>query len=110
MINNAKFQIIGRIGKITKHDKVTHISVASDRQVKDDKGNWTTEAIWNSVTIFSESMRKRLNNDKIGKKGNKVILEGTIQSNSYQKDGQTNYTVDLIAYDFDVLAFAKDGE
>ncbi len=110
MINNAKFQIIGRIGKITKHDKVTHISIASDRQVKDDDGKWTTEAVWNSVTVFSESMRKRLNNEKVGRKGTKLILEGTIQSNSYQKDGKTNYTVDLIAFDFDVLEFVKDGE
>ena len=35
MINNAKFRIIGRIGSITATDKVTHISIALDRQVKD---------------------------------------------------------------------------
>lgn len=109
MINNAQFQIIGRIGKITKHDKVTHISVASDRQVKDGDG-WKKDTIWNSVTIFSEPMRKRLNNDKVGKKGNQVIFQGTIQSNSYEKDGSTIYTTDLIATDFDVLSFVKDDE
>ena len=59
MINNAQFRIIGRIGKVTKLDKVTHISVASDRQVKDADGNWNTETNWNTVTTFSEQMRKR---------------------------------------------------
>lgn len=109
MINNSQFRIIGRIGKVTKHDKVTHISIASDRQVKDgDK--WKTDTIWNSITIFNEQMRNRVDNSKVGKKGNKIIAQGSIQSNSYDKDGETIYTTDLIVQDFDVLSFAKDSE
>ena len=109
MINFPQFRIIGRIGNITKLDKVTHISIASDRQVKGDDGKWTTQTDWNTVTIFSEPMRKRLSNVKVGKKGNQIIVEGTIQSNSYEKDGATVYKTNLIVQDLEVLSFAQDG-
>lgn len=110
MINNAQFRIIGRIGKVTKLDKVTHISVASDRQVKDADGNWQTETNWNTVTTFSDQMRKRLANAKVGRQGNQIIVEGSIQSNSYEKDGAKVYKTNLIIQDLDVLSFAKDSE
>lgn len=107
MINNAAFRIIGRIGNVNAKEKVTHISVASDRQVKEGD-SWTTKTDWNTVTLLSESLRKRLGNAKVGKKGNLVIFEGTIQTNSYDKDGEKVYATSLIAQDFDVLSFAKD--
>ena len=110
MINLTQFRIIGRIGNITKLEKVTHISVASDRQVKGDDGKWTTQTDWNTVTIFSKPMRKRLANAKVGKKGNQILVEGSIQSNSYEKDGTTVYKTNLIVQDFEVLSFAKDSE
>ena len=110
MINNATFQIIGRIGNINVQKKVTHVSVASDRPVKDNDGKWNTETNWNTVTIFNEALRKRLANEKVGKKGNQVIFQGSIQSNSYEKDGEKVYRTNLIAQDFDVLSFAKDAE
>lgn len=109
MINNAAFRIIGRIGNINAQDKVTHISIASDRQVKEGD-SWTTKTDWNTVTLLSEAMRKRLANAKVGKKGNLVIFEGSIQTNSYKKQGETVYSTSLIAQDFDVLAFSKDSE
>ena len=110
MINNATFQIIGRIGNIKAQDKVTHISVASDRQVKGEDGKWSTKADWNTVTIFSEALRKRLANAKVGRPGNQVIFQGSIQTNAYEKDGEKVYKTNLIAQDFDVLSFAKDSE
>ena len=108
MINNASFQIIGRIGNINAQDKVTHISVASDRQVKGEDGKWSTKADWNTVTIFNEALRKRLANAKVGKKGNQVIFQGSIQTNAYEKDREKVYKTNLVAQDFDVLSFAKD--
>lgn len=110
MINNASFQIIGRIGKINAHDKVTNLSLASDRSVKKDDGSWDTETDWNSVSIFSEALRKRLDNGQVGKKGNLVIVQGNIQSGSYQKNGETIYTTNLIVRDFNVLSFVQDDE
>ena len=98
---------IAERGNVNQHDKVTHISIASDRQVKQGD-TWTTRTNWNTVTTFSDQMRKRIANPKIGKKGNLVIVEGTIQSSSYEKNGTTIYKTDLIVQDFDILSFAQD--
>ena len=108
MINNATFQIIGRIGSIKTDEKVTHINVASDRQVKGKDGKWGTEANWNSVTVISEGLRKRLANEQVGRKGNQVIFRGSIQTNAYEKGGEKTYKTNLVAHDFDILSFAQD--
>lgn len=107
MITFASFQVIGRIGNIHQREKVTHISVASDRQVKQDD-EWITETDWNTVTIFNAGLRKRLANAKVGQKGNLVIFEGSIQTNAYEKDGDKLYQTALVAQSFDVLAFKRD--
>ncbi|MCY6379371.1 single-stranded DNA-binding protein [Hoeflea prorocentri] len=83
MINNASFRIIGRIGNINAREQVTHISIASDRQIKKDD-EWVTKTDWNTVTVFNSSLRKRLTNAKVGQKGNLVIFEGNIQSNAHK--------------------------
>ncbi|MES0884317.1 single-stranded DNA-binding protein [Roseibium sp. SCP14] len=108
MINLASFRIIGRIGSINQREKVTHISIASDRNVKDVEGNWSNETVWNSVTVFSDAMRKRLKNAKASKTGNLILVEGSIQSSSFEKESQTVYRTDLVANDLEILSFAKE--
>ncbi|KPB00684.1 single-stranded DNA-binding protein [Ahrensia marina] len=110
MIDNATFQIIGRIGNINTSDKVTRISLATDRPVKGEQDNWTTKTNWLSVTVFNEALRKRLKNSKVGKKGNKLIVQGSLQENNYEKNGETIYTTNLVAQDFDVIAFTSDSK
>ena len=88
MFNNTQFRIIGRIGSINILDKVAHVSIASDRRTKNAKGDWITETSWNNVTVFSKSIRTRLEHSATARHGNLVAVDGTIQSNSYDKDGQ----------------------
>ena len=109
MINNATFQIIGRIGKINALENVTHISLGSDRSLKKD-GAWVTQADWNEVTLFNAGLRNRFANEKIGKVGNKMIFQGSIQPNVFERDGEKHYKTTLAAHDFDVMSFAKDKE
>jgi len=110
MISSAQFRIIGRGGKISTTGKVMHLSIASDRGVKDSDGSWKTETSWNSVTIFSEKMRKHVTSVKVGRQGNQVIVEGSIQQNFYEKDGGTIYKTKLLVQEFEVLSFVKDSE
>lgn len=109
MINNATFQIIGRIGKINALENVTHISVGSDRRVQEN-GTWVTKTDWNEVTLFSASDRKNFANPNIGKVGNLMIFQGSIQPNVYERNGDKLYKTTLAAFDFQVLSFAKDKE
>ena len=101
--NIAEFRIIGRIGAIEIKDKVTYLDVASNYRRKDGK-EWKTDTLWNSVTAFTK-VADRVN--KAGK-GDLVHITGRIRQNRFEKDGKTNYTVDLIADSFSVLAKPSD--
>ena len=109
MINAATFQIIGRIGNLNTLEKVSHVSIASDRSVK--RGDeWVTETDWNNVTVFNPALRKRLANAKVGQKGNLVIFQGTIQTNAYEQDGTKLYKTALVAQSFEILSFKADAQ
>lgn len=108
MINTAQFRIIGRIGSINTLDNVTHLSIASDRRMKEADGSWKTQANWNSVTVLSAKLRKRFTDPTVARHGNLLAIEGSIQSNTYEKDGEKVYSTSLIVQDFEVLSFAKD--
>lgn len=107
MFKNTQFRIIGRIGSINTLDNVVHVSVASDRRAKNADGDWITETSWNSIAVFAKSLRKRLDNPATARHGNLVAVEGTIQSSTYEKDGQKQYQIALVADEFEALSFAK---
>ena len=109
MINLAQFRITGRIGQVRDTGKVAYVSIATDSQVRDEAGNWNKHTDWNTVTLFSDSLRKRLANGA-GRVGNLIAIEGRIRSGSYDKDGETLYRTDLIGTDMEVLHFARKEE
>ena len=109
MINLASFTITGRIGKVHDTGKIAYISIATDYQTRDEQGEWHDNTDWNSVTVFPAHLRKRLGNSA-GRAGNLVQVHGRIKSASYEKDGKTHYTTDLIATGMEVLHFARRKE
>lgn len=103
MQNIAEFQIIGRIGKITEHDKVTKISVASNYN-RQDNGEWFTDTHWNEVTLFGRLIERGAKAEK----GDLIHIRGRIRQNSYDTPDGKRYTVELIADGFAVLAKATE--
>lgn len=105
MQNIAEFRIIGRVGKITEHDKVTKVSVAANYN-RQDNGEWTTDTHWNEVTLFGRLI------ERAGKaeKGDLVHIVGRVRQNSYDTADGKRYTVELIAEGFAVLAKASEGD
>src|SRR3546814_7107128 len=53
MQNIAEFRIIGRVGKISEHDKVTKVNVAANYN-RQENGEWVTDTHWNEVTLFGK--------------------------------------------------------
>ena len=102
MQNIVEFHIIGRIGKTDHAKDVTHLSVAANYNRRDGD-EWKTDPHWNRVTLFGK-LRERLAKADIG---DLVRITGRIGQSSYQADGRTNYSVDLIADSFAILAKAK---
>ena len=103
MQNIAEFHIIGRIGKIDATKDVTHISVAANYSRRDGD-SWKTDPHWNRVTLFGK-LRDRLAK---ADKGDLVRIAGRVRQTSYEAEGATRYSVDMIADGFAILA-KKDG-
>ena len=102
MQNIAEFHIIGRIGKIDAAKDVSHISVAANYNRRDGDG-WKTDTHWNRVTLFGK-VRDRLAKADTG---DLVRITGRVRQSSYEAEGQTRYTVELLADGLAVLAKAN---
>jgi antirestriction protein ArdC len=70
--------------------------------VKDKQGEWQDNPHWNEVVIFHENTRGYVK--KHIEQGDLVFARGRVRQGSYEKDGETRYTVDLISTDFSRLA------
>ncbi len=103
MQNIAEFHIIGRIGKIDAAKEVTHISVAANYNRRDGD-DWKTDTHWNRITLFGK-LRDRLAKADTG---DLVRVTGRVRQSSYEAEGQTRYSVDLLADGIAILAKAND--
>lgn len=102
MQNIVEFHIIGRLGRIEVGKKVTHISVATNYNRREGE-TWTSHPNWHQLSFFG-GLRERLDKAAIG---DLVRITGRIGQSKYKVDGDTRYSVDLIADSFAVLAKAK---
>ena len=98
MQNIAEFRIIGRVGSVDTTDKVTHVSVAANYNRKDGD-EWKTDTHWNRVTFFRQPAERAAD---LGK-GDLVHITGRVRQNSYESNGETRYSVDLIAEGLGIL-------
>lgn len=89
------------MGRLTKDPEVRYgsdgkaiarFSLAVDRRYKDNNGNYPTD-FFNLVSFgkTAEFVEKYLH------KGVKILVEGEIRNNNYQKDGKTVYSDQIIA-------------
>jgi len=80
---------------------VTKIRIATSEQWKDKQTGETQERTeWHRVTAFgrlAEIMGEYL------KKGSQVYIEGKLQTSTYEKEGQTHYSTDIIANEMQML-------
>ena len=102
MQNIVEFHIIGRLGRIDAAKTVTHISVATNYNRREGE-TWKSDPQWHRITLFAK-LRERLDTATIG---DLVRITGRIGQSKYKVEGQTHYSVDLIADSFAILAKAK---
>lgn len=99
MQNIAEFRIIGRVGKVTAHEKVTKVSIAANYN-RQENGEWVTDTFWNEITAFGKLSERAAKLQK----GELVHVTGRVRQNSYDAAEGKRYTVELIADGFAVLA------
>jgi len=106
MRNIAEFQIIGRVGQIKPVGTTLRVTIAANYGRKDQNGEWQDVAYWNEITIFSDGLKRYV--EKNVEQGDLVHARGRLRQTSYEKDGQTIYTVTLACSEFGRLATKSD--
>jgi len=107
-----KAQLIGVIGKdsetsfTTTNLAVTKFSLATTHSRKTKDGNWENLTTWHNITAFGLN---DFTKDQL-KKGAKVYVEGRIDHNSYEKDGQTKYFTSIICDFNGIIPLDKKGD
>ena len=101
--------IIGNLGNDPKVSRtqsgkpVISFSVATSEKWKDE-----TKTTWHNVTIFSEGLCRIA--ESYLKKGSKVFVQGKIENDKYEKDGQTIYRSQIILGGFNSTLTMLDGK
>ena len=96
-----KCMIIGNLGRDPEMrytpggQAVTQFSVATNRNFRDQQGEWQSEAEWFRVVVWGDQGERAAENLR---KGHKVYVEGRIQTRQWEdQSGNKRYTTELIA-------------
>ena len=84
--------------------QVTSFSIATNRRYKDRDGNWQDAVDYHNIVVFG---RQAETSAQYLKKGSGALVEGRIQSRSFEKDGQKHYRTEIVA---DRVQFGPRGE
>jgi single-strand DNA-binding protein len=101
-----KVMLIGRLGadpetRYTQDGKtVTKFRVATDSGFGENR-----QTDWHRIVTFDKTAQLC---EKYLKKGRQVFLEGRISYNKWEKDGQTHWSTDIIAYNVQFLSPRDD--
>lgn len=86
---------------------VTKIRVATSEQWKDKQSGEAKEKVeWHRITFFGRLAEIA---GEYLKKGSQVYVEGKLQTSTYEKDGQTHYSTDIIASEMQMLGGRSGG-
>lgn len=104
MINKAI--LVGRLGSdpevrhLESGKTVANFSIATSEKFKgEEKTEWHNIVLWSGIAEVAE---------KYLKKGDLVYIEGKITSRSWEKDGVTKYTTEIIGDSLQMLGGKKD--
>ncbi|MDY0312073.1 MAG: single-stranded DNA-binding protein [Desulfobacterales bacterium] len=102
-----KVIIVGRLGRDPEvrytpdGTAVTNLSVATSLEWKDkNTGEKKEKTEWHRVVVFRKLAE--LCGEYLSK-GRQVYVDGRLQTRSWEKDGQTHYTTEIIANDVQFL-------
>ena len=106
-MNNSlnKVCLLGNLGKevevrsMSNGGEVVSFSVATSESWKDKSGVWKDKTEWHKVIIFNEHLIKTA---KKLSKGNKVYIEGQLQTRKWtDQSGTDKYTTEIVLQKYD---------
>lgn len=105
-----KVMLIGNLGRDPeiRHTPggtaVTNFSIATSEQWNDrNTGERQERTEWHRIVVFGKQAEVC---EKYLFKGSSIYIEGRLQTRSWEKEGQTHYTTEIIASNFQFLSRA----
>jgi single-strand DNA-binding protein len=91
--------------------EVISFSVATTERKRDRETNqWTDQVEWHRVKMFRDTNKSRSTVHEYLKKGQKVYVEGRLQTRSWDdKDGQKKYSTEIISDRIELLGRKEGG-
>ena len=96
-----KVILVGNLGKdpdirtMQNGARVANLSIATSETWKDkNSGERKERTEWHRVVVFNENLIKLCENYL--RKGNKLYIEGQIETRKYEKDGKDVYTTEVV--------------
>lgn len=108
MVYNAT-TLIGNLGSdievrtLPSGQKVTHVSLAQNRTYVDRNGDTHKDTSWFRLKAWGKQAERMA--DLLGK-GSRVLVEGRLESRSYDKDGATREIVEVVVLNFELIGRA----
>ena len=105
-----KVILVGRLGKepelkfTTSGKAVCNFSLATSEKWKDQGGEVQEKTEWHRCQAWGKSAE---NAAKWLNKGKLAYIEGKLQTRSWEKDGQTHYTTEIVVREWQALEFDK---
>lgn len=92
-----KVSLLGRVGKQPEikqvgDSKVANFSLATSEKFKDKAGNKLENTEWHNVVFWGK--QAELIEQYVGK-GDELYIEGSIKTETYEKDGEKRYAVKI---------------
>ena len=94
-----KVILVGNIGKdpviraLESGIKVAIFSLATTESFKNRNDEWEDRTEWHNIVLWRHLAERA---EKYLTKGLKVYIEGKLQTRSYEKDGVTKYTTEIV--------------
>lgn len=79
---------------------IANISLATNEYYRDKDGNKQEKTEWHRVVAWGK-LAETLN--QLVAKGDQLAVEGKLSHRSYEKDGETHYTTEVVVSDFMLL-------
>lgn len=85
---------------------VCNLRIATNESYKDAAGEWQERTEWHNAVCFGRQAEVA---GEYLRKGSSVLVEGKLQTRSYEKDGVTRYSTEVKVRDL-ILGGKGDGE
>ena len=110
-----KVQLIGNLGAdpeiraLGDGAEVANLRLATTESWRDRaSGERKEKTEWHRISVFGDGLVNVVKNYL--RKGSKIYVEGSLQTRSYEKDGQTQYATEIVLRGFGASLVMLDGK